>query len=108
MGFNPNVVVQAHPRLLIIGYPQEYHIGAHLYDAAQELNLCVKLIDASEASASPSIIRQVNWHLRQHRPSRLTSFSRYVIETCQEFRPDYLLVTGITAPEGDALEVIRR
>ena len=44
----------------------------------------------------------MNWHLRQHRPSHLKSFSRYVA-VCREFQPDYLLVTGITPPDGDTL-----
>lgn len=96
------------PSLLIVGYPAEYHIGSHFFNAAQELNLRVKLIDANASFAGSILARQLNWKLRQHRPVNLSRFSKYVVEICQEFTPDYLLVTGITAPDAHALQVISR
>jgi spore maturation protein CgeB len=46
--------------------------------------------------------------LRGHRPTFLDEFSQYVLETCQTFKPDYLLVTGITPPGAAVLRAIQQ
>lgn len=81
--------------LVIVGYPQDYHIGAHLRNAAAQLGLSVSLIDPTQAFQAPWVLRQINWHLRERRPTYLENFNQHVVEQCRELEPDYLLVTGL-------------
>lgn len=81
-------------RLLIVGNPASYHIGAHFQHAAQALDLEVELCDTTAAFAAPWPVVQFNWRRRGHRPPRLQAFSRHVLETCRIFRPDWILATG--------------
>jgi hypothetical protein len=95
-------------RLVIVGYPEVNHIGSRLLLAAEQLGLDVRLCDANQAAGSSRFLQRINWRLRGHRPTHLTSFGNEVVETCREFAPDTLLVTGITPPNAEALQIIRQ
>jgi spore maturation protein CgeB len=94
-------------RLLIVGYSGETHVGAHLYGAAQEIGLQAELLNASASIGSSYLLTRLNWHLRDHRPPYLNAFSQAVVRKCEEFRPDLLLVTGITPPTAEALHAAK-
>ncbi len=82
-------------RLLIVGNPEEIHIGAHFRDAANTLGIATALCDTRAAFAARWLARQWNWRVRGHRPPRLEFFQRVVLETCEQFAPTHLLATGI-------------
>ena len=66
------------------------------------------LIDAGEASQAPAILRIVNWHLRGHRPTRLSSFSRAVQARCLQIRPHVLISTGPAPLDHHCLKVLNQ
>src|SRR5262245_33247530 len=93
----------ANQRLLIVGNPEPIHVGAHLLHAAQTLGLSVEFLNSNGAFAAAWPVAKFNWWLREHRPSRLHSFSREIVAACRRFRPQYLLATGICPIEGQAI-----
>jgi spore maturation protein CgeB len=95
-------------RLLLVGNPEEYHVGAHLKRAAESMGIDVSFCDVREAYEGSSIKQKVNWWLRGRRPVYLQQFSAKVLETCRDVRPDWLLTTGIAPVEQPALQEISR
>lgn len=93
-------------RLLIVGNPRPTHVGRHFLHAAQALGHEVELMDVNLASSGPVWWRRVCWHLFGHRPPRLGRFSREVAARCQVWRPDGVLVTGISPVDEPALRQI--
>jgi spore maturation protein CgeB len=93
-------------RVLIVGNPDPVHIGAHLLRAANKIGLQVKIIDTNLAFKAPWPIKKYNWWLRGHHPTNLRKFSQKAIETCQEFKPKWLLSTGLAPLDRFALEEI--
>lgn len=90
-------------RVLIVGYPADHHIGSHLLEAMAPADLNGKICDAGAAMRSSRLELRLSWRLRSHRPPRLNTFSRHVLAVGRDFRPHYVLVTGITAPNADTL-----
>ncbi|MGH7969843.1 MAG: CgeB family protein [Limisphaerales bacterium] len=82
-------------KLLIIGNRGGTHIGQRLQSAAAAFGHTAALLDFAAAMAAPRWLRRFNWHLRDHRPTQLDWFSRFVVETARAFQPDLLLATGI-------------
>jgi spore maturation protein CgeB len=94
------------PRLLIVGNPQPFHVGAHLDHAARSLGVTSKFVDVGGAFQGPWWWRKVNWWLVGHRPARIRRFGRHLIEACRQFRPRWLVVTGIAPPDWQVLQTI--
>lgn len=92
--------------LVLVGNAGQEHVGAHLCRAAEKLRLAVHLCDTRQAYAGPTWLRRFNWRLRGRRPNHLHSFSRQVVEACQEQRPKWLLSTGLAPIDAQALEAI--
>ncbi len=53
--------------------------------------------------AAPRWLRQFNWYLRGHRPTRLRQFGALVVQEARRWNPDLLLATGIAPLERPAL-----
>jgi spore maturation protein CgeB len=94
--------------LLLVGYQDVVHVGAHLSAAAYELAYPVTHLDSRAAFAGKDLIRKLHWHLRGHRPSRLGEFSECVVETCRQQRPQWMLATGLAPIEAAALRDVGR
>ena len=95
-------------RLLVIGNSDPIHIGAHLRSAAESLELNVSLCNISEAFAGPACLAKLNWWFAGHRPVRLRNFSEQVVQACNQFKPRWLLATGLAPIEAWALEEAAR
>ena len=93
-------------RLLIVGNPEEHHVGAHFLAAAGQLGFEAKLLNVREAHSRNVWVNRFFHRLGSRRPAHLGQFSRKVVNLCQEFRPALLLVTGISAPDFSALRAI--
>jgi hypothetical protein len=94
-------------RLVIVGQPQPFHVGAHFLNAARSLGLEVELLDASAAYAGPAFLRRLSWWLRGRRPLRLRRFTRRVVATCQRLQPAWLLTTGLAPVTASGCTAIR-
>ncbi|MBI3615712.1 MAG: glycosyltransferase [Candidatus Omnitrophica bacterium] len=94
-------------KLLLIGNPGVGHVGGHLHRAAKDLGLSVNFLDVTQAFASPSWEAKWNWWIRGHRPSRLHEFGQEALQVCREFKPKWLLSTGIAPLEAGTLQAIR-
>jgi spore maturation protein CgeB len=93
-------------RLLLVGVPEETHVGAQLLAVAGGLGLTADLMDSREAWSGPRTVVRFHWHLRGHRPARLNQFSRKVVEHCRRFQPQWILTTGLAPVTGPALAEI--
>src|SRR5215212_9384671 len=95
-------------RLLIVGHTGPSHVGSRLYDAARELGILSDICNSTDALSKSRILQLIYWRLLGHRPVHLESFSRQVIDKCVTFRPDCVLVTGITPPSAYALHILNQ
>jgi len=93
-------------RLLLVGNPAEEHVGAHFLAAAGTLGLEATLVDAREAHSGNIWINRLFHRLMNRRPAHLNRFSQKLVARCREWKPDSLLVTGISAPHAAALQEI--
>lgn len=94
-------------RLLIVGDPDEVHVGRHFFSAAQILKTDAAISNMRDAEKAPWLVKKINWFLRGHRPGAMQSYRKELIEQCRTFRPDLLLCTGICPVDFKALSVIR-
>jgi spore maturation protein CgeB len=94
-------------RLLLAANPESVHIGAHLYEGAQTLGVNVRLCDARQAFDAPRWLVRLHWNLRGRRPAHLRTFSNSLVQACRDFRPTWLLSTGLAPIDRKALTAIR-
>lgn len=95
-------------RLLVVGNPEVFHVGGHLHRAARELGLDVRLCDTRRAFDGPRWLIRLGWRLRGRSPLRLRTFGRQVLATCEQFRPKWLLATGMAPLGASILDAIRQ
>ncbi len=88
-------------RLVLVGNPEPFHVGAHLRDAANALGIPVTLCDTRAAFEGAWLTRQWHWRVRGHAPARMSPFNAQVLAACDAFRATHLLATGL-APLTDA------
>jgi glycosyltransferase involved in cell wall biosynthesis len=93
-------------RLIIVGNPEEHHVGAHFLSAARQLGLQATLLDVREAHSRNVWVKRFFHRVLNRRPAHLNRFSQKLVELCRESKPDLLLVTGISAPHIRALKEI--
>jgi spore maturation protein CgeB len=91
-------------KLLITGGSGGTNIGDALIKAANDLNLNPIFLNSQFAYKAPELIKKINWHLRGKYPSKLNSFSRDVVQTCLNSKPQTLLTTGIAPINFQALQ----
>lgn len=99
-------VDEGEPRLLLVGQFGPGHVGRHFHDAATCLELAVACVDVTRAFEGPTWARRVSWHLYGHRPTRLRSFGRIVVDLCRTVRPTWMLATGFAPLDVATLETI--
>lgn len=90
-------------RLLMVGYRGGTHVGSSLARAASAFGISVRFFDARRAFAGPGWLRVVNWRLRGHRPMYLRRFSKDVATISAEWRPNWLLTTGLAPVDAETL-----
>lgn len=95
-------------RLVIVGNPDEIHIGAHFRDAANALGIANEMCDTRAAFDAGWLARQWHWRARGHRPARLDFFQRHVLEMCAQFAPTHLLATGLAPLTRTTLLVLKQ
>jgi glycosyltransferase involved in cell wall biosynthesis len=91
-------------KLIIIGGSGGTNIGDALVKAANALNLNPIFLNSQSAYKAPELIKKINWHLRGKYPSKLSAFSRDVVQTCLNSKPQTLLATGIAPINYQALQ----
>lgn len=100
------MVAASNTRLLVVGNPLPFHVGAHLLRAAHAMDLDARIVDVREAFAVPRLVQALYWRCFGRRPARLRSFGRRVIAMCCMYRPHLLLATGLAPLDWQALEEI--
>ena len=94
-------------RLLLIGNPDQVHVGAHFYDAARECGMEVRLCDLRTARSANVWLNRGFWRLADHRVPFFGRFTESVVETCREFRPEVVMVTGIAPPSASGIRKMK-
>lgn len=93
-------------RLFLVGHSGVSHLGHYLLHGAQELGMGVDFCDTHLAYKGAWWLTKLNWWLLGHRPLRLRSFGLRVVEACRQFKPSFLLATGLAPLEREALRMI--
>lgn len=94
------------PRLVLVGNPDNIHVGAHFYRAALQSGFEVSFLNSAEAFRGSALVAKLNWWLRGHFPTRLREFSEQTLRVCVDFKPELLVSTGIAPISAEALRVI--
>jgi spore maturation protein CgeB len=89
--------------MMIVGQQGGTNVGASLQRAAGRLRITSELVDVYTAAAAPRWSRFINWRLCGHRPARLNTCSRLVVAACRQFRPRWVLATGLVPLNAEAL-----
>jgi len=82
-------------RVLIVGNPENFHVGGHLIEAAVDAGFDVRVCDVRRAFDGPAWLRRLSWRFHDRSPLKLTAFGRSVVDACEEFAPTWLVATGI-------------
>ena len=94
-------------RLLIVGNPLEYHVGGHLLAAAGSLGWEAEVADLRDSKSPNPWINRICHHWLGKRPARLHSFGQSVVRRCRDFRPDFVITSGLAPLPIAALREIR-
>jgi len=94
--------------MLLVGNPGIEHVGNHLYKAAGALGVQTEFFASERAYEAWLPVRKFYWHLREHRPPRLRSFSTDVQRACESSAVQCLLSTGVAPIDEAALKAIGR
>ena len=93
-------------KLIIIGGSGGTHIGDAFRKAALDLKLEPILMNFQQAYETPRWIQLISRHLRGKLPPRLHNFSQEVIQKCSDFKPRWLVATGIMPIHRQALQEV--
>jgi spore maturation protein CgeB len=93
-------------RVLIVGNPAPFHVGAHFANAARTLGCQVTFADSTTAYSGNFFARKLSWHLFGRRPAKLRKFSEDVLELASKPKT-LLLATGIAPLNGSTLRSLR-
>lgn len=96
-----------HQRLLIVGNPGTVHVGAHLLAAAKSLGLETTFVDLGQSWSSNRWLNRIAYRFAGRRPTRLRAFGQEVRDAVDRFHPNFMLVTGISAPDAATLRAVR-
>lgn len=94
-------------RLLIVGRPEKFHLGAHLVRAAEGLGIAVQVADITEASVPVRGVDRVS-DLLLHHPPRMASFSRAVVKRAKQWGATTVLGTGNVPLNAWAIRQLRK
>jgi spore maturation protein CgeB len=94
-------------RVLIVGNPLEYHVGAHFLAAARSLQWHAEIVDLRHAKSSNVWVNRICHHLLNKYPAHLHAFGRSIVKRCRDTRPDFVLATGLAPLPFQALREIR-
>jgi spore maturation protein CgeB len=92
--------------VMIVGNEGGTNVGVSLQRAALARGLSCHLCDARKATAGPRAAVTLSWRLLGHKPLRLASFSRSVVEECRQYAPKVLIATGLTPLDAESLAEI--
>ncbi len=93
-------------KIAILGDFAPFHIGAHFFNAAENLQLHTYTLSTKQAFAGSKLLQKWNWWLNGRRPTQLDNFSKEVYELCHKNQIHYLLTTGIAPINASSLKKI--
>ncbi|MBI1761468.1 MAG: glycosyltransferase [Acidobacteria bacterium] len=92
--------------LLLIGGKGGTNVGESLSKAASQLDHSHQFLDHGQAYQAPRWLRKLNWYFCERRPTRLFEFSQTVLAVCVSSPPRYLITTGLSPVNAEALNKI--
>lgn len=93
-------------KILIIGNPQQEHVGSHFLAAAKACGYRADIIDTRQAWQGPGWLNKIYYHVLGKRPTALRQFGQTVLDYCKREQPEILLVTGVAPLSAEALKEI--
>jgi spore maturation protein CgeB len=94
-------------RLLIVGQRGGTHIGGSLERSGHSLALNTRLLEITHAAKGPRLLNRLKWQFVDHKPLRWNSLGQTVVKMCERWRPNVLLVTGLSPVNVNALTRIK-
>ena len=94
-------------KLFIAGITAPTHIGLSLKQAAVLWGMETKICDTREAFCGPVILSKMFW-VFDRRPLAMGDFSRRVLKAVGEYLPKWVLSTGLSPIDRNALRAIKR
>jgi spore maturation protein CgeB len=94
------------PRILLVGNPESHHLGAHLMEAATSLHWEGRIHDSRSAWSRNLWVNRIFHHLLAKRPPYFSRFNETLVEEFYSFRPQLVVVTGITPVSSGSLKLI--
>jgi spore maturation protein CgeB len=91
-------------RIMVVGGALETNVGLSLHQAALSCGIASEMVDTLPAFAGPKWLRTLHWRFNDRRPVRMEEFSNFVVQRCQETRPNILISTGIAPLSSTALQ----
>ena len=79
-------------RLVLVGNPEQHHVGAHFLAAAGQLGLEATLLDVREAHSRSLWLNRFFYRVLNRRPVHLNRFSKRLVQLCRKSKPELLLV----------------
>jgi spore maturation protein CgeB len=93
-------------KLLIVGNPLEFHVGAHLQSAATSLGWEADVENSTQAWSKNKWQNRIHYHLLGNRPPNFSKFNRLVLDKVKAYQPDLLISTGISPLSANSLKAI--
>ncbi len=81
-------------RLLIVGNPEEFHVGAHFLRAAHDLGIEARLVDERLAWSGSRIVNRVGRALLRRPAPYAKRLAKRLLETTRDFSPETILTIG--------------
>lgn len=99
-------MIKENTNILLVGYSQNYQVGAHLLRAAIELGIPHTFADVNNAFSENRLIQAFYWRFLGKRPQKLSKFSSYVVDLCRVAKFSHIITIGIAPLTSEALEMI--
>jgi len=90
---------------MLVGNPEEFHVGGHFQRAAHSLGSFVSVCDVRAAYIGSRWMRAIYWRW-DRRPLRLARFSQELLAMCYREKPTHLLTTGLAPVRSQELAKI--
>ncbi len=93
---------------VMVGVPEDFHVGGHLISAARGLAWAATVVDVRDAWSTNRIVNSLCFRLLGRRPPFLKRFSMDVVDQTNAVDAQWLLATGVAPIRAKELRQLRQ
>lgn len=105
MSIQSTSAIRSGERLLVIGNPEEVHVGAHFMRAAEQAGLDAVLVDTRIAHGGMRWLNKA-FSIAGRPPVNVARFNKEVIRIARQFRPKCCVSAGLLPVARSTLEIL--